>query len=392
MGGGGRAIARMKKLSFWYFLFIISGFAVCAQLVGFYIPLYFREIGLKGIHAGMFFAVSTVANLILSLPMGVATDRKSIRIILFVSFVLVALSYVGFIISDALLVICSFALAGGFGKKFFAVSSNTMFFKLSGTNSLRNAALFMLLRTVSMGVGTIIGGFLIDMLSYRHVFFLTVGGNLLLAGLSMGLPRTENVAIELAEYRRTVLTPKVLFLAAVFSLSSMHWGAEMVAYSPFLKHNLGLPIPHLGIFTGTGFMLVGVGSILGAFALKKRWVSSLRQVLIIGLILSGVFHVLMCIPVLYVSYACRLFHEIGDGLVMLAFYSGIPKVFHIDKIGGCAAFMGLCMGVTAMGSSVAFGHIGDVWGHQWPLIISGIVLASIPLLLKLGGDLLGEAQ
>ncbi|MBD3392781.1 MAG: MFS transporter [Chitinivibrionales bacterium] len=371
----------MNKRSFSYFLFVASAQFLAIQIVAFYIALYFKEIGLSGVHTGVYFAISTVAPLLFSLPMGITTDRKSIRWIFVVAFLLMGLRNAGLVLSQSLLVLCAFAFLGSIGGRLGGTAANAMFFKLSGPDNLQSAGLYMFLRSLAMGTGTLLGGYLIDLLSYRTVFAIALGINILLAIMSAFLPQTEQVEIKLAEYRKAVLTPRVLFLAAVFSLSSLHWGAEMVSYTPFLNVNLGLSLRNIGWYTGTGFAFVGIGSILAVVLLKSGAVRDLRRVLVYGLLLSGVFHVLMCMPNVYVSFACRLVHEIGDGFVMVAFYHGIPKVFHLDKIGGCSAFMQLCMGLTAMGSAMLFGHIGDTLGYQWPLIISGIVLVLIPVLL-----------
>ncbi len=91
----------------------------------------------------------------------------------------------------------------------------------------------------------------------------------------------------------------------------------------------------------------------------------------------------MCVNNVYLSFFFRICHEIGDGLVFLAFYYGIPKIFHVRTIGGCAAFIGLWMGIGSFSSAILFGYIGDLYGNQWPLIISGIILIIIPLLIHL---------
>ena len=43
-----------------------------------------------------------------------------------------------------------------------------------------------------------------------------------------------------------------------------------------------------------------------------------------------------------------------------------------------------------MASAVLFGWVGDRWGHQWPLIISGIVMALLPALLAVSRYKLSE--
>lgn len=373
----------MKKHPFAYFLFVMGGTSFFANILGFFLPIYFKQIGLSGLHTGSYFAISSIALLAFSLPMGVSTDRRSIRIIFMLSFFLISLSFVGFVISRAFLVFCLFAFLGSFGRQFSTTAANSMFFKIGAGDTLRNGGLFLLLRTLPMGAGMVLGGWVIEELSFGHLFVLAIAGNAVLALLAYLLPRTESVVIELGEYRKSVLTPRALFLAAVFALSSLHWGAEMISYGPFLKDNLGLTMNGVGVYTGLGLVVVGAGAWLGVVLLKRKRVRDMRHLLMLGLLISGVGHVLMCIPDLYWSFSFRALHEIGDGFVMLIFYHGISRVFHVDRIGGCAAFITLCMGVSSMASSILFGHVGDVFGHQWPLITSGLTLVALAGVLAL---------
>jgi len=202
-----------------------------------------------------------------------------------------------------------------------------------------------------------------------------------LALLSFLLPRTETVTIKLEEYKKAVLAPRILIITLVFFLSSIHWGAEMVAYIPFLKENLGLSIKQTGIFSSIGFMFVGFGAYFGVVILDKGWIKNLESMLALGLFMAGLFHIFMCVESLYWSFAFRILHEIGDGFVFIVFYIGISKVFNLDRIGGCTAFITLWMGVGTFVSAAIFGHMGEVAGHQWPLMVSGAVLLLTPLVL-----------
>ena len=157
----------------------------------------------------------------------------------------------------------------------------------------------------------------------------------------------------------------------------------MISYGPFLKENLGLAPKQAGLYISLGYFFVGLGAYLGVILIRKKWVKNLQSLLSIGFFLSGIFHILMCVPNVYWSFSLRIFHEIGDGFIIFTFFSGISKVFNLDKIGGCAAFITLCMGLGTMGSSILYGVISDAYGHQWPLIISGIILAVIPLLMRI---------
>ena len=117
--------------------------------------------------------------------------------------------------------------------------------------------------------------------------------------------------------------------------------------------------------------------------MRRRLIKNLQTVLMIGFLMSGAAHILMTIESVPVAFFFRSCHEVGDGLVLLALFYGIPKLFKVESIGGCAAFVSLWMSIGSFVSMILFGYIGDEWGNQWPLIISGAVLALLPLLILL---------
>jgi hypothetical protein len=200
------------------------------------------------------------------------------------------LSHVGFLVSKSFLVFCVFALLGSFGGRFYGIAQNTMFFKLSGADNRREAGVFSLLSFVATGAGMMLGGVVIAEFSFRTVFLVTVISNGIFMILSSFLPRTETVVIKLQEYWKTVFTPEVLFLTLIFFLSSLHWGAETVSYGPFLKEVLGLTIKQTGVYTGLGFIVVGLGAYGGTILLNRGWIKNLQSLFVVGLLLSGIFH------------------------------------------------------------------------------------------------------
>ncbi|NLF40882.1 MFS transporter, partial [bacterium] len=225
---------------FPYFLVIVALSGVLGRLVGFFIPVYFKSIGLTPTQTGLYFAVSSIASIILSLPMGISTDRVKIAWLLTASFLLAALSYLGLIFTETFWVFCTFALAGSFAGRLYTIANNTFFFKTAGDDSRRATGIYQFVMFASIGLGMWLGGMLIDRFTFRFVFVLSLLGNLALMAFSCFLPHNATVEITLDEYRKSVWTPRVLLICAVFFLSSLHYGAEMVSYSPFLKDVLHL--------------------------------------------------------------------------------------------------------------------------------------------------------
>lgn len=375
-----------KKIHFPYFLVLVSLQGFTATMLGLFLPLYFKNIGLTGIQTGIYFAVSTIAPLLLTIPMGISTDRRSIAAILMISFALQCLQPVGFLVSTSFMLFCSMAFLSSFGKRFYSTAINSLFFKITGNENQRKAGLFQLWRFIAMGCGMLFGGTILQALSFRHLFIFSLCCNAVFIMLSIFAPRTKTAIVKIDDYRKSLLTPRVLFISFLFMLSCLHWGAEMVAYPSFLREVLGLNYQQTGLYMGFGFFFVGFGAYGSVILLERKWIKDLKQLLIIGWLLSGIFHVLMCVPHVYWSFTFRALHEIGDGFVFLAFYHGISKIFHHDRIGGCAAFISAVMMTGTIAGSIVFGHLGDIIGYSAPLIISGIILTLVPMLMNLSKD------
>ncbi len=363
---------------FIYFVLLISVQAMFLRLVGFFMPIYFESLHFSGFQIGLYFSISGIAAIVFSLPMGIGADRISVRFILAASFLLIAASYAGFLVTRSFTAFCIIAFIGSFGSRFYQIAVNAMFFKIR-THDHRDAGVFSTFNSFAMGIGIVAGGVLLAIADFQLLFTVKVISYLVFAVLALFLPRTETVSIRLAEYQREVFTPKVLSLCVIFFLSSFHWGAEIVSYGPFLKQTLLLSPVGIGLYTGIGMIFVGIGAFIGMQLIARKIVRSMMTLLMIGFFLSGVFHVLMCVPNLPASFALRMVHEIGDGFISFSFFYGAAKLFRIDRVGGASAFITLWQSSGAMAGSAIFGVVGARYGHAVPLISSGIVLMFVPV-------------
>jgi MFS family permease len=382
----------ISETQFYYFVLFIMAHSCLANVLEQYLALYLHDLGFAGVQIGVYFAITVIAPLIFSLPMGITTDRIQISSICMISFVFMALHKVGFLLSHSFWLLCGFALFGSFGGRFFGVAKYAMFFKITDRENSRKVGVFQLGRTIAVGLGTLLGGVLIFNASYRFVFTMIIVCYLGFILLAYFLPRTETASITIKEYTRAVLTPRVLLISGVFFLSSLHWGAEAVAYSLFLRQHLGLHTGQIGLYTGVGYACVGIGAYLAMLLFEHQRVRHLQYLLYAGLLLAGIGHILMCIPSVPWSFAFRLVHEIGDGFITFAFFQGVSKIFHLDKIGGGSAFISVWMMLGTIVGSIIFGQVGASFGYHWPLILSGIILAAIPVLLHTINDRLMNDQ
>jgi predicted MFS family arabinose efflux permease len=373
----------VSRHGFRRFLALVAANGLFGNVVGLFLPIYFQRIGLTGLETGTYIALTSAAAILLALPVGISTDQRSIAGILVLGLVLTAANRLGFLFTTGFGWFCLFALLGSFGARFFGTGVQALFFKLTGEDNRRDAGRYMLANFVSGGVGLILGGWLVERFDFRTAFLFGVIANAGLMVLASRLPKNDTVTLKLEEYRRAVWQPNVLVLTAIFFLSSLHWGAEHTSYTPFLHHVLGLSIFSASLYAGVGFCVVGAGTYLGAILVERKVVKDLPSLLGIGFLLAGLFHILMCVKLVWLSFVFRTLHEIGDGFVFLVYYQGIAKVFKVDKIGGCAAFVSLFTAIGTFVGALLSGWIGGKYGPEWPLILSGIVLCLIPGLLRI---------
>ena len=85
----------------------------------------------------------------------------------------------------------------------------------------------------------------------------------------------------------------------------------------------------------------------------------------------------------YFSFAMRILHEVGDGIFFVYLYGAIHKHFPKERLGGNTGFV---IGITILGSivgSMIFGPMGENYGYNWPLFVSGIINLATLILIRI---------
>jgi MFS family permease len=135
---------------------------------------------------------------------------------------------------------------------------------------------------------------------------------------------------------------------------------------------------------------------MAVHAFKFSALGGARRLVPWGLALSGLGHVLMCVPITPVSLIFRMAHGAGDATMMMVVYTGVGDLFRTERLGGHSGLFTFVMLAASFTGSLLFGALAAGCGASAPLIASGaLTLALIPavrLLRPRGGNATLPAQ
>ncbi|MEK6973357.1 MAG: MFS transporter [archaeon] len=350
--------------------------------VNFFLPLYLFAIKLSGIEIGTLIGTYAIAGLFISLPTGIANDRLSTKQSLILGLIAMGISLFGMAFFREFLLLLPCFLIGGFGYNISSVSLQSIVLKGEHKKNEEGKKLgkFNLFLYLGSATGFLLGGITLTFINFQS--FFQAAGILLfcIAILALFLNDSKTSQIHVEEYKKDFMTKKVLLFLIPLLLFTFHWGAETTSYALFLKQAFSLDTGMMGIYMSIPVICLAIVSYFGGKWIDKK--GAYKKMFLFAILISGIGHILMIYPNLYVSFFFRVMHEIGDGLAMIAIIFWTAKLFEKEKIGGhssaittlslCAQFLG----------SVIFGPVGESFGYGIPLAISGaLILIAIPFVM-----------
>lgn len=338
----------------------------------FFWAIYLKDQGLNGFQIGSLFAIATITGLLFTLPFGILNDRYHSKNLITLGAFLYATQLIlsSFTTFYPFLLILFFI--GGLGLSLFAISLNALFYKVLGTNNKeKRIGYFQFWAHSGAVLGMLSSGTIQELFSFP--FLLRIGAVIviLIALLSRFLSHTETIKFSFLHYKNDFLKKEVLIVALGSFLLALHFGAEAVAYGPFLKNNLHLNLQQIGFYMATAIAFMAITALILPRWLKDK--NKVRTIFLTGLILSGLGHILMTYPQLEFSLIGRIIHEIGDVTVFLFLSYSISILFPTFRIGGNSSLITLTFITGDSIGSLIFGSIATHYGYQWPLIISGLL-------------------
>ncbi len=340
--------------------------------ISFFLGIYFVEINLSGAQIGIIFAVSTITSLITIIPSGIGSDTFKSKHLIGFALVLMASQYLILSLTQDFGLIALLFFIGGFGQSLYSSASQSLFYKSTSQSSVsKEIGIWHGLRYLSLGMGIIVAGQVLHMeFPFRNIFMIIAVSFIIMTLVSiMLLPENKTTKFEILHYKQDIMKPKVLFFLGIMFLFAIHFGAESTSYGLFLKNKLMLNSQEIGIYMGTAIMAMSLATI---YISKKLHKWQVKNVLLLGLLLSGSCHILMSIFPVKISFFFRVIHEMGDAAMFFFLFYGITKLFDLKRVGGNAGIFTFISTIGATIGALIFGPMGESYGYHVPLIVSGI--------------------
>ncbi len=349
------------------------GRKLAVNAVFFLIPLYLLELGFKGWEIGVVTSLYAFAPFLFSFPTGWVNDRFSIKEVIrggLASFTLLYLLLAGVYGFWTIAVVF---LLLGVANNALDVSLNNLYFK-DQTAMDQNVKYSRLAFWQSLGsaAGPAIGGTVVMLAGFPRLFAVLA---LLIVSLQAFVPSVEKVAfgaVPMRVYRGNLLRPNTVLFSVMIFVVGLHWGLEGTVYGPFLKEHFGLNMVSLSLYISCSLLALALASLLVGFIpfdirLNKR-------IFLAAMLLSGTGLVFMTSSKLPLSFAFRLVHEFGDGLMGALLVLFISRLFGRESIGGSFAVLLSVMTFGHMMGAVAFSSLGFHFGLIYAFIVAGGLL------------------
>ncbi len=349
-----------------------------------FVAVYLINIGFTGLEAGFLMSLLAITALFISLPVGIINDRLDIRYTILLGYLL---SFSFFIMiansSDFWLFVPAFFL-GGMGFNIIETSYRNYVFKdKEPWHEGGKFGTFTLWDTFGTFTGSILGMVLVFLLGFPTTFMIIGIYFLVLMPLVFLMEPVSVARTKLVQYERDFLRPNNILLAIILFLFATHWGAERTSYGLFLRDVLNLSDVSMGLYVAFAIIFLGIAAFFFGNRIDHR--TDFKKLFLIGLLVSGITHILMTMPNVYVSFLFRAIHEAGDGIQRVSVFFWLRKKFSQSRLGGDSGIFFVIMTLGEFTGAIIYGPTGFAYGYSMPLILSGmttIICAGLFYVLK----------
>lgn len=357
------------------FHFLAKFFLSCLM---FFWAIFYSSIGFSGTQIGIIFAASSITSLITITPSGFINDKIKSKTLISLGLLFLAAQFLGSSQTTSFVPMLILSVIGTVGYYLYSASIDSIFYKTAGKeNTTKKIGIYQSLTYFGLGLGAIASGQMLELnMNFKTILLITGSGLIIASMISQFLPKTISTDFEIVKYKSDLLKPKVLFFLFIIFLFSLHFGAENTSYGLFLEKTLGLQKLWIGLYMGFAIFLMGFWTLIFSKLIKKI---TTKSFLVLGLALSSIGHILMAIPFAIAnpifSFLFRVLHEAGDAAMFMFFAYGITKFFAAERVGGNNGIITFVMIIGGAISNLIFGPLGEKYGYDMSLIVTGVVLA-----------------
>lgn len=339
----------------------------------FLVPLHLLKIGLNGWQIGAIVSFYGAAPLVFSFPIGWINDRFSIRRIIQGALLAMCCLFLLLAVAKNFYLLCCLFLFIGIANNALDVSTNSLYYKDEARMDLNKKygtlAFWLALGTAT---GTISGGTLVHFSDFPILFFVYAGFLLIVVFLTGEIGKERFSLVPMKQYRLDLFNRKTILFSILIFILAMHWGAEGTVYSPFLKSYFQLNNFQLSLYISIALFFLAFSGLAVAFL---RFDPRLNQrIFLLALFFSGLGHILMVNPNVYLSLFFRIVHEMGDGVMGALIFLFISRLFQKESIGGSSGILLALMTLGHMLGAQLFAALGYKVGLSYPFIVSGVLL------------------
>lgn len=339
----------------------------------FLVPLHLLKIGLSGWQIGAVVSFYGAAPLIFSFPVGWINDRLSIRRIIQGALLLLCFLFLILAFIQSFYLLCCVFLLLGIANNALDVSLNSLYYK-DDTHVDLNKKYGKLAFWLALGTatGTISGGTLVYFADFRLLFLVYSAFLFLVLSFTRKVGKEKFSLVSLKQYRLDLVNRRTILFSILIFILALHWGVEGTVYSPFLKSHFDLNDFQISLYISISLFFLAFSGMAISFL---RFDARLNQrIFLFALFMSGLGHILMVNPDVYISLIFRILHEIGDGLMGALIFLFISRLFQRDSIGGSSGILLALMTLGHMVGAQIFAPMGYRLGLAYPFIVSGILL------------------
>lgn len=337
-----------------------------------FIPVFLSEQGFTGLEIGILIGLGMITAIFASVPIGIISDRFSIRAGFAVSLLLIFAFFLGIGFAAGFVAFLAMFILLGLGKETMNRFMEIFALKSESSQVGMKFGKFNLSRYFGAAMGALLGGISILVISFSFTFNIVAVLVLLLLIPIYFLKDVPTEKINIFQYGKDFLNRKTIFFAALLFLFTFHWGAEHTSYGLFLKHYLNLDPAFSGLYISIPIFFLGIASFLGGKMIDRKF--DYKKIFIAGVLLSGVGHVLMINPDVFISFFWRIVHETGDGLFFVTQLVWVSLLFEKKRIGGNYGIMFTVMVLGAFSGAVISGPLGEATNYTMPFVVSGAIL------------------